>query len=642
MWRYLRWVLVALLLLVAMAVALPFVLPVGVYKDQIIAQAKRATGRELKIDGGLSISFLPDLGVELNGVHFANAPGSTAPDMATMEQVVVGAEFFPLLLGEVKVSHITLVKPVINLEIDKAGRGNWLFDGESGSAPTRGPQAGDLSFKDVAIRGGRLTYRDARSGIVQTVENIDMAVELPSLDEAMTLAGVLTWNKEALNLSGEVKRPRAITDGGKSELGAKIVAPVMNASFDGTIDAGSGAISGGIEFKTASAQRLAAWFGVTLPKVQGFGPLTLSGDMRSSVGKIAFTNAKVVLDDVHGSGNLTLDTARAKPLVKGDFTLDRLDVNRYSNHRSGRAAGAHSGWSDSPNDFTALGLVDAQLALSVGAATWSDMKIGQSDVDLALNDGLLEAKLKRVALYGGSGTGTVTIDSRKDAPVMTVDATLGGIDAAPFLWDLADLTIVRGSAAFVLRLTARGASEHARMQSVTGTGTMNFTDGAVRGVDLAAIAHNITSAVVGDALGPNASTPFSSLSSSFLVREGTAVNRNLTLLNPSVRLDGAGVVNVGGRSLNYRVEPKPLSGGRRVPNLGVPVHIFGSWEHPQYEPEVGGVVNAAINTVLNAPIDTVEGIGDFLPSIGEKPAGRKKTKGNNPLDAINDFLGTGR
>jgi len=303
---------------------------------------------------------------------------------------------------------------------------------------------------------------------------------------------------------------------------------------------------------------------------------------------------------------------------------------------------AHGGWSDSPNDFSALGFLDAQLALSVGGATWSDMKIGQSDVDLALKGGLLEAKLKHVALYGGNGTGTVTIDSRKDMPVMTVDATLNGVDAAPFLWDLADLTVVRGTATFELRLTATGASERARMQTVTGTGTMTFVNGAVRGVDLAAIAHNITSAVVGNALGGNASTPFSSLSSSFLVREGTAVNRNLTLLNPSVRLDGAGVVNVGGRTLNYRVEPKPLSGGRRVPNLGVPVHIFGSWENPQYEPEVAGVVNAAINTVLNAPIDTVEGIGNLLPSIGTKPAGKKRAKGNNPLDAINDFLGTGR
>src|SRR4029077_9859678 len=139
MWRYLRWVLLALAVLVAIALALPFMLPVGVYKDQIIAQARQATGRELKIDGALSISFFPSFGVELNGVHFANAAGAHDADMATIEQVVVGAEFWPLLSGNVKVTQITLVKPIINLEIDKNGRGNWLF--EEGARPEGGEGA---------------------------------------------------------------------------------------------------------------------------------------------------------------------------------------------------------------------------------------------------------------------------------------------------------------------------------------------------------------------------------------------------------------------------------------------------------------------------------------------------------------------
>src|SRR6185436_2587673 len=123
MWRYLRWALLALVVVIAIVVALPFMLATDVYKEQIIAQARQATGRELKIDGALSISFFPAFGVELNGVHFANAAGAHDADMATIGQVVVGAEFWPLLAGDVKVTHITLIKPVINLEIDKQGRG---------------------------------------------------------------------------------------------------------------------------------------------------------------------------------------------------------------------------------------------------------------------------------------------------------------------------------------------------------------------------------------------------------------------------------------------------------------------------------------------------------------------------------------
>lgn len=646
MWRYLRWVLVVLVLAIATVVALPFLLPTDVYKNQIIAQAKKATGRELKIDGKLSISFFPSFGVELNGVHFANAKGAHDADMATIDNVVVGAEFWPLLSGNVKVTHITLVKPIINLEIDKQGRGNWVFETGAVARPEGGEGAhesggGDLSFKDVSIRGGNVTYRDTRSGIMQTAENIDVSIDLPSLDDAMTINGSLTLNKEALNVSGEVKQPRALTEGGKSDISLKVIAAIMNASFDGTIEARDGTIRGQTTLRTNSAQRLAAWFDVTLPKVQGFGALEISGETRASPRQISFTNAKIALDDVHGSGNLTLDTTKARPFVSGDFSLDRLDVNRYSNKKTGRAAHSKPGWSDSPNDFTALTFVDAKLALSVGSAAWSDMKIGQSQIDLELNNGVAVATFKKLELYGGGGTGTATIDASKPVPEMRVDATLSGIDASSFLWDLADLTIVSGSASFVLRLSAKGGSESARMQTITGTGQMQFSNGAVRGVDLAAVAHDITSAVIGNALGPNASTPFSSLSGTFIARDGTAVNRNLTLLNPRVRLDGAGVVNIGARTLNYRVEPKPLSGGRRVPNLGVPVHIFGSWENPQYEPEVGGVVNAAINTVLNAPGDTIDRIGGLLPSIGgdDEKDNKKKKKKKTPLDALGDFLG---
>ena len=37
------------------------------------------------------------------------------------------SQLWPLLSGSLKVTEVRLVKPVIHLEIDKQGRGNWLF-----------------------------------------------------------------------------------------------------------------------------------------------------------------------------------------------------------------------------------------------------------------------------------------------------------------------------------------------------------------------------------------------------------------------------------------------------------------------------------------------------------------------------------
>ena len=78
MWRYLRWVLAVLVVVILILVALPFMVSTDVYKTQIIAQAKQATGRDLKIDGKLSISFFPEFGVDdppPNAHHFDGSKG---------------------------------------------------------------------------------------------------------------------------------------------------------------------------------------------------------------------------------------------------------------------------------------------------------------------------------------------------------------------------------------------------------------------------------------------------------------------------------------------------------------------------------------------------------------------------------------
>ena len=111
--------------------------------------------------------------------------------MATMDSLVVGAELWPLLSGALKVTEIRLVNPVINLEIDKNGRGNWLFEPQGAPPPAAGDQppppsqtsSADFSFRDVTLAGGVLTYRDQRDGTSQRVEAINANVKLPSLDE---------------------------------------------------------------------------------------------------------------------------------------------------------------------------------------------------------------------------------------------------------------------------------------------------------------------------------------------------------------------------------------------------------------------------------------------------------------------------
>lgn len=654
--RILRWVLLVLVLLVLGLVALPFMLPASVYKEQIIEQARLATGRELKIDGDLHVSFFPTLGVEINKVRFQNVAGASEPDMATMETLVVGAELMPLLSGSLRVTELKLVNPVIHLEINKDGKGNWLFTPANPDAPP--PPAGappppppanapppDLSFRDVTLTGGVLTYSDARTGTSQRVDGIDVSVKLPSLDQPMLVKGALTWNKEKITLDAEVAKPRALSSASKSAAKATIDGEVLNATFDGEIDAGEGAaIIGDISFKTKSARRLAAWAGVGLPNVKGFGPMSLTGRMTSTAKRVAFEKAKLSLDGMNGSGNLALESDKPTPKVKGDFTLDRLDLNPYMGGSGGGAggprSGAASGWSDARVDFSALRLVDADLDFAVNALSAGGLRIGRSALGIALNGGKLRANLKQLALYGGNGTGTIGLDGSGATPAFALDLNFRGVQAEPFLSDAAGITRLTGTGTLVAKVNGSGSSERAWMRSLNGAARINLADGAIKGVNLAEIARTIQSALTGSAVGGAAKTDFAELSGSFVIKNGVAANKDLKMLNPFVRLNGAGIVDIGNRTLDYRVEPKAVNsikgqGGKAgLGGIGIPFRIHGPWSNPSYEPDLSGVVNSTLDSLMKGenPLDSLKegdgGLEGLIPGLGgnKQQDGKKNQK----------------
>ncbi len=110
-------------LLIAAAVIVPLLIPLDAYKPQIAKAVRDATGRELTM-GSIRLSLLPRLAVEVDDVAFSNAPGASAPQMATLKQLALQVQLLPLLSGDIAVDRFVLVNPVINLEVDQNGKAN--------------------------------------------------------------------------------------------------------------------------------------------------------------------------------------------------------------------------------------------------------------------------------------------------------------------------------------------------------------------------------------------------------------------------------------------------------------------------------------------------------------------------------------
>ncbi len=232
-------------LIVVVAIAAPFFVPVDTYKNQLIARVKAATGRDLKIAGPVKFSLLPVLGIEASQVSFSNAPGASTPDMVQLGKLEARLKVFPLLSGQLAIDEFVLRDPVILLEIDKQGRGNWSFGTAQPAAATPAPPApsgggarmslNELQLDDIRVINGKLSYFDQRTGQKQELSDVNMKLSLPNLDSQFSSDGSITWRGKAVKTTVTVAKPRAVMDGGTSDVTIKVASEPVNFDFKGKL-----------------------------------------------------------------------------------------------------------------------------------------------------------------------------------------------------------------------------------------------------------------------------------------------------------------------------------------------------------------------------------------------------------------------
>ncbi len=144
-----------LLIIVALLIA-PAFIDLNSFKPEITAEVKKATGRDLVIDGPVSLSLLPTPSVCVTGIRFFNMPGAKNPNMVEVKSVTVRPSLLALLTGGLEVSEVVLDQPKIVLEINAEGKPNWEFTPSVAAAKPAAPKPS--SPKPLSL--GALTFKD--------------------------------------------------------------------------------------------------------------------------------------------------------------------------------------------------------------------------------------------------------------------------------------------------------------------------------------------------------------------------------------------------------------------------------------------------------------------------------------------------
>ena len=428
---------IVLLVLLGVAIAVWTVDP-NQFIGPIQARIKSATGRDVKIGGGIELNLGLTPKLVANDVRFGNAPWAKGPDMISAKAVEAQVALLPLLRREFDLVRLNLVDPVIALETNPQGQGNWeLAQPKSGTGKAKSDASTEMfAIGDLAITHGTLTYRDGATGS-----------ETHVVIETLTLQ-------------------------------ARDAQSAVNAEFRGTIDGIAVALTGNLGPLSTLAQR-------RLPypvAVQG----AIAGKKTSISLKVQRSDEAVELQDIEASsgaskvrGMLGIRQVGPHNAYTVDLSAESLAANDIAlpvasppPSKHAPVSAPHTVFPDTPLPLDSLRKGNASGQVAIGRFVLDDgQALGNVRIQFTLRDGKLDVPVLQFARYGGTFTGKLAIDMTRPQGGPAITLVLDGhqLDLAALLAAGGVKREVRGGKTEIaIDVAMRGDSPHKWMASANG------------------------------------------------------------------------------------------------------------------------------------------------------------------------------
>ena len=422
-------------LLIVVALAAPFFVDLNDYKAEIAAKAKEATGRDLAIDGDISLSILPTPGVVIHGLRFGNAPGGSQPDMATLESATVKVAIMPYLTSNtVEVEEIVLEKPTFVFEKLKDGSGNWQIapqaaapeagvTPEPSAAPADGGSPMAVVIKSASIDGGTLIYRDLAAGTEQKVENLNIDLSLDSLTGPFQAEGGA--NVANIPLGFHIKT--GALDPSKPmplDVSFNLTDAKATIGFVGQVDIAAvedpskPIVTGKLSSKGEDLAKLIA--GMPNQSADGLPPImaqafAVDADIEAGKTNARTENFTATLGDLNAKASVAA-SYEAAPSVEAKIAIGRIDLDKLlpageAKQESTEAPAETAAPAQPAAPFSLPPDVTANLGLTVEQIVYKGQAIDETNVAVQLAKGVLTIKDASAKLPGSSSvalTGALT------------------------------------------------------------------------------------------------------------------------------------------------------------------------------------------------------------------------------------------
>ena len=611
-----RWIVrvgIALAVVVVLAFGMLAVVPSERIAQAVSGQFEAMTGRKLEVLGEIKPRLWPSLGVTTGPVSIANAEWAESDQpLFRAESLSIDVNLGALLGGEVRILGLSADRPEISLERAADGRANWVFSasvpGESGGAGAVPPPATGFTLDQGSITGGRLQYDDRQSGRSIALDEIDATLAIPDFSGPFTLTGTaLSGGQEvALDLAGEVFSAFAM--GRVVPLKASLVAGGAKLGFEGRGGYAPIAAEGALVADLSDLPALGSLLGTDLSRPNpglGHDTLQVSGQLTlDGTGAAFLRGAEIIADANRIKGDLDLTPGEARPKLKAQLAAGPISIGTGpdGDMGGGEAGGMQAeGWPEGEIDVSALGAMDAEIALAAPSVDLGVLKLGQTRVLITVDRARAVTEIREMQAYGGQISGDFVVNGRGGLSVGG-RLTLAGLQTEPLFTDLAGWDRLVSTGDFQVEFLGVGNSIGAIMQSLKGQGDLELGKGELRGLDIGGMLQTLDPGYVGE----GQKTIFDGLAGTFSIASGVLSNSDLKLVAPYVTASGAGEIGLGDRTLNYRLRPTALADADGTGGVMVPLLITGTWAKPRFRLDLESIAREKMEAEAKAAAARLE------------------------------------
>jgi len=637
-------------LFVVAAIALYLFFDPNDFREEISRSVKNQTGRELLIDGDISLQVFPWLAVEVGKSSLGNAPGFGTEPMLSFEKASLSVRLLPAILRqEIVVGSVDIDSMRLDLAIDERGDSNWsdLAAEESGEDADESAEfGGSIDINSIAVIDAKISYTDKEAGDKIVLENVNLTIgRLRDDGSAVPIDGEMIFDVQPSGLAGTVVFQSSMSyDADTSQL------TLDNVSIDGTVE-GVASIPTSLRMTTDSitvatsestialepldltlldmhivadvapfsyASELTMSAGIT---VDAFSPrsvmhlfdveppvtadpaalsdVTISAQAELTAAAINLSDVSIKMDDTSFSGFLSVPRSTAG-FYQFELVGDAIDLNRYMEPATEAEADASAETVPVEIPVDLIAPLNARGKFKFGTATLSGIVF--ENIDFGLNSSKGKMRIFPISsdLFGGNYSGDVRIDVSGSVPRLSMDEKIQGVDLAKLAKAMFDQDNITGTIGGNFVLSGRGADTAAVQRSLAGNMALQLNDGSYEGTDIWYELRRARALVKGEeAPTPElpARTAFSTVSVTGVVTDGVMRSDDLFAELPFMQLSGGGKVDLAAATVDYSLvarvldRPEFLTGATaeeldEFTGAVIPLKITGALDSPRITPDL--------------------------------------------------------